>query len=140
MPDVDIPPPPDKARGFQTWMEKINSANDYRARLDQAERELKLKKLAAEVGELGKIAKSKRRPLSTYVDQITSWHAQLPPELRRAPRTMQEFLALLIGRSPGLQANAGEVSKILFDLGWRRMRIWKKDGEGKRLWLPPGAG
>jgi hypothetical protein len=124
---------------FETWFEKIHSASTYRATLDKTERELRLRKLAAEVGELGKSAKSKRRPLSTYVEQLTSWHAQLPPESRKAPRAMQEFLALLKGRSPGLQANAGEVSKVLFSLGWRRIRVWKKDGEGRRLWLPPSA-
>jgi hypothetical protein len=77
----------------------------------------------------------KRKPLDFYEAQITEWFNRLPPTARAAHRTMQEFINLLEGRTPGMRAHAPDVSRVLQRMGWVRRRIWQRDGEGRRVWL-----
>ncbi len=69
--------------------------------------------------------------------QIREWHAALPVELRQAPRTMDELIKLLPGRSgSGRQARAGDISDCLLSLGWKQKRSWKGP-RFRRIWVPP---
>jgi hypothetical protein len=102
-------------------------------------KEIETKKLQLELASLSdtpKVIAPKRRPVDTYEAQITEWFNRLPPEARSAPRTMEEFINLLDGRTPGMRAHAPDVSRVLSRLGWVRKRIWKSDGEGRRTWIP----
>jgi len=135
------PPPPDvQHNGLQTyldWARRESAQHDEHRRL---KREIELKKLQMELAGLAETPKpvrSKRRSIDTYEAQITEWFDRLPPAARAAPRTMAEFINLLEGRTPGMRAHAPDVSRVLSRLSWVRKRVWRADGEGRRVWLPP---
>jgi hypothetical protein len=105
-------------------------------------REIEKRKLELELAGLSsptKPTQPTRRPLDFYEQQITAWFNRLPPEARAAPRTMEEFLNLLQGRTPGMRPHAPDLSRVLSSLGWIRKRNWKSDGAGVRLWWPTGS-
>ena len=140
-----MPPPPDVNRDFTlTYMQQLreqvaksNAEADEHRRL---KREIAKRKLELELAALSETPKTvvpKRRSVDTYEAQITEWFSRLPPAARSAPRTMAEFISLLEGRTQGMRAHAPDVSRILSRQGWVRRRLWKADGEGRRVWLPP---
>jgi hypothetical protein len=138
------PPPPDVMRDHTTYMQQLRQvAAEANAEADERRRlrnEIEKRKLEMELASLSATPKTvvhKRRSVDTYEAQITEWFSRLPPAARSAPRTMAEFINLLDGRTPGMKAHAPDVSQILFRLGWVRRRIWKADGEGRRVWTPP---
>jgi hypothetical protein len=141
-----MPPPPDVDRhSTLTYMQQLREqvarsnaeGNEHR----RLKNEIARRKLELELAALSATPKTvvpKRRSVDTYEAQITEWFSRLPPAARVAPRTMAEFINLLDGRTPGMRAHAPDVSRILSRLGWVRRRIWKADGEGRRVWVPPG--
>ncbi len=141
-----MPPPPPPA-DTTSYMQMLHRDMAQRAaEYDEhrrLKREIELKRLQMELAGLSaptKPNKPQRQPIDIYETQIRQWHSSLPPEARQAPRTMSEFIAFLSGRTPGANAHAGDVSKILKErLGWSRRRCWKADGEGRRLWYPPNT-
>lgn len=137
---MSSPPPPDVMRSFrdEMWHQAAasNTEADERRRLRN---EIEMKKLQLELASLTSRTAPGRRSIDTYENQIKVWFKRLPPEARKAPRTMEEFINLLDGRTPGMKAHAPDVARILRGrLGWVRKRIWKADGEGRRVWMPPG--
>lgn len=136
---MSSPPPPDVMRSFrdEMWQQAAaaNTEADERRRLRN---EIEKRKLELELASLSSQAAPGRRSIGTYENQITAWFNRLPPEARSAPRSMSEFINLVEGRSPGMRAHAPDVSRILSQLGWVRRRIWRADGEGRRVWIPPG--
>lgn len=137
-----MPPPPDITSSYaetfrRDMAQRVAEADEVR----RLRREIEVKKLQMELANLSapqNPSKPLRQSIDIYETQIRHWHGSLPPEARQAPRTMSEFIALLKGRSPGANAHAGDVSKVLKErLGWSRRRCWKADGEGRRLWYPP---
>ncbi len=134
-------PPPDKTSSYlqmlQRDMAERSAEHEEHRRL---KREIELKKLQLELANLSATPKPvtpKRKPLDIYEAQITAWYSRLPPAARNSPRAMEEFINLLDGRTPGMKAHAPDVSRILSRLGWVRRRIWKADGEGRRVWILP---
>jgi hypothetical protein len=137
-----MPTPPDET---SSYLEMLHRDMQQRAaetdEMRNLKREIEKRKLEMELAGLSETPKTvvpKRRSIDTYEAQITEWFSRLPPAARAAPRTMAEFINLLDGRTPGMRAHAPDASRILSRLGWIRKRIWKADGEGRRVWLPPG--
>lgn len=132
------PPPGDAVRDYLAVMyhqaAEANAEAEERRRLRN---EIERKKLELELAQLNSGGNPVTRSLDSYEQQITEWFNRLPPEARKAPRTMEEFLNLLIGRTSGMRAHPGEVARVLRRLGWGRQRRWKVDGEGRRVWVPP---
>lgn len=62
--------------------------------------------------------------------QVTEWWNALAPEAR-APRYSLEQL------TPGFGCTAQQLGVALFELGWRRKRVWLEDGPYRRYWMPP---
>ena len=138
-----MPPPPADTASYMQMLHR-----DMRQRADEADemrslkREIELKKLQMELAGLSSPTKPRqptRRPLDFYEQQITAWLNRLPPEVRRVPRMMEDFINMLEGRTPDMRAHAPDVSRVLISAGWKRKRHWKSDGEGRRLWYPPGS-
>ena len=133
-----MPPPPDAKTSYLQMIrhDMAQRATEYdefrRLKIEIAKRKLEL-----ELAGLSVPSQPSRRPVDFYVQQITAWFDRLPPEARKAPRTMEEFINLLQGRTPGMRAHAPDVSQVLSGLGWVRRRDWKANGEGRRLWWPP---
>lgn len=140
------PPPPDADRDITiSFMQQLrqqsaiaNAEADERRHLRNQIEKRKLEMELASLSAMPKTVVPQRRSVDTYQAQITEWFSRLPPAARAAPRTMAEFINLLDGRTPGMRAHAPDVSRVLSRLGWVRRRIWKADGEGRRVWLPPG--
>jgi hypothetical protein len=135
------PPPADFVREQESsYMQQLRARSAEYEEQRRLKREIELKKLQMELAGLSLPTKpppAQRKPLVFYEQQITAWFTRLPPEARKAPRTMEEFINLLQGRTPGMRAHAPDVSKVLSGLRWVRRRDWKADGEGRRLWWPP---
>ena len=131
--DIKIPPPPDE-NSFKSMREWLAALRQHSSQIEHIKATMELKRMAAELGELGRQPESKRRPVSTYAKQIEQWYAGLPAEAKSAPRAIEEFIAMLEGRTKGLRAHPGEVAKVLRSLGWVRYRQWSGDAEGRRLW------
>jgi hypothetical protein len=146
MQEVVMPPPPSE---FYLHLESMRreaaQRNAEHEELRRLKREIEKKKLEQELACLSTKASTTatihthpvRHPLDFYAQQITTWFNRLPIEARSAPRTMDEFVSLLQGRTPGMNAHPGDVSRILKKIGWVRRRNWKSDGEGVRMWWPP---
>lgn len=132
--DINLPPPPDES-SFSSMREWLAALRAHSNQIEHIKTTMELKRMAAELGELGKQPGSKRRPISTYAAQIEQWYATLPAEAKSAPRGIEEFISMLEGRTKGLRAHPGEVAKVLRSLGWVRYRCWTGDAEGRRLWL-----
>ena len=131
-------PPPDVIRDYFDQMYQqaaAASAKDEERR--RLRNEIETKKLQLELANMNSPAPQARRSIDTYEQQITAWFNRLPPDARKAPRSMEELINLLIGRTPGFRAHAPDVSRALQRMGWLRHRIWQSDGEGRRIWLPP---
>ena len=137
-----MPPPPadfcrDHPLSYMQQLRARSAEHDEHLRL---KREIELKKLQMELAGLSPPTKpppAQRKSRDFYAQQITAWFNRLPTEARNAPRTMEEFINLLAGRTPGMRAHAPDVSQVLSGLGWVRRRDWKANGEGRRLWWPP---
>ncbi len=133
------PPPPDVAR---TYLEKLHL--DYVQRSNEFEevrrlkRDIELRKLQMELADLSPV-RPQRRSIDFYSDQLAVWFNNLPAAARQVPRSMDEFLSILKGRTPGMRPHAPEIAQALKSQRWSRKRCWKSDGEGRRLWYPPGA-
>ena len=135
-----MPPPPDATGSYLEILQR-----DYAQRAAEQEevrrlrREIEKKKLEQELADLSAPNKPSRKPIEFYGDQLAGWFNSLPTVARQAPRSMEELLSILKGRSPGMRPHAGDLSKVLIREGWKRKRHWKADGEGRRLWYPPSA-
>lgn len=136
-----MPPPP---ANTGSYLEMIN--RDMAARhaeqdeVRRLRREIEVKKLQMELADLSaptKPTQPQRRPLDFYEQQITAWFNRLPPAARSAPRSMEDFINLLQGRTPGMRAHAPDVSRVLSGMGWVRRRSWRSDSSSARLWWPP---
>jgi hypothetical protein len=136
-----MPPPPDAAHDYLEYFRRNMAQRQSEGEeLRRLKREIEKKKLEAELAGLSvptKPPQPKRQSLDYYADQIAAWFNRLPPEARKAPRTMEEFVNLLVGRTPGMRAHGGDVSRVLRQMGWLRRRSWEADGQGTRLWWPP---
>ena len=94
--------------------------------------------------QLRKAAQQASRPTITTQEAgqdltipIREWHTALPAALRKAPRTMDELVKFLPGRSgQGRQARAGDIADALLRLGWQRRRCWQGP-RYRRYWDPP---
>ena len=135
------PPPEEKS----SYLEMIQRDSAQRcAEFEEIRRlkhEIALKNLQMEIASLSATPKPvppKRRPIDTYEQQITAWFNRLPPEARKAPRSMEEFINLLEGRTPGMRAHAPDVSRTLIRLGWHKCRIWSANSQSRRVWRPSG--
>lgn len=132
---------------MRSYLQQIHlSMQDRQAQQDELRRlrnEIEKRKLERDLAELNspvkKLTRPERQTIDTYEVQLNEWYNRLPAEARRAPRTMVEFVNLLTGRTPGMNAHPADVSRILRRLGWTRKRNWKADGEGCRVWWPPGS-
>ncbi len=71
-------------------------------------------------------------------DIVNNWFNDLPPEAKRAARTMDEFLRLLPAKSGQGHAAARDVAKVLTVLGWQRKRTWVT-APYRRYWVPPSV-
>ena len=95
-----MPPPPadfvrDQTLSYMQQLRARSAEHDEHLRL---KREIELKKLQMELAGLSSSTKpppAKRKPRDFYAQQITAWFDRLPPEARKAPRTMEEFINLL---------------------------------------------
>ena len=139
---MTLPPPPGTALSYLEQLR--HNAEERRSEAEELHRlqsAIAKKKLELELEYLSSPTTSggKRQPADTYETQLTAWFNRLPLSARLAPRTMEELLNVVTGRTPGMRAHPGEVSKVLTKMGWRRRRHWKADGEGRRLWWPPGG-
>jgi hypothetical protein len=138
-----MPTPPDELIRDRS----LNYIQELRARAAEADevrrlrQEIEKKKLEQELASLSlptQPTKPRRRPLDFYEQQITAWFNRLPPEARKAPRSMEEFINLLEGRTPGMRAHAPDVSRTLIRLGWHKCRIWSANSQSRRVWRPSG--
>ena len=133
-----MPPPPDVLSGYLAQLHQQAAAASAEAEERRRLRnEIEKKKLELELAGLNSPTPPARRSIDTYEAQIADWFNRLPPEARKAPRSMEEFINLLYGRTPGRKAHAPDVSRVLQRMGWVRRRIWQTDGEGRRIWLLP---
>lgn len=67
--------------------------------------------------------------------QIHEYIDSLPPLLRERPITMAEIVNQLTGRYRD-KPHPQHVGAALRALGYKDVRLWGKQGEGKRVWLP----
>jgi len=142
---MNQPPPPGEMGAFlnrlqldlNQRMAETEERRHLRNEIERRKLELELASLTAPVPGPASTSPTQRRTISTYEQQIIAWFKRLPPEARKAPRTMEEFISLLQGRTSGTPAHPGEVSRVLNQIGWIRRRNWKSDGEGRRMWWPP---
>lgn len=67
--------------------------------------------------------------------QIREYIDSLPPFLRERPITMAEIVNQLTGRYRD-RPHAQHVGAALRSLGYKPKRLWGKQGEGKRVWVP----
>jgi hypothetical protein len=134
-------PPPDVLRDpTLSYMQQLRARSAEHDEHRRLKREIELKKLQMELASLSaptKLTQPQRRSLDYYADQIQAWFSRLPPEARKAPRTMEEFINLLQGRTPGMRGFAPDVSRVLCGMGWVRRRSWRSDSSSARLWWPP---
>ncbi len=135
---MNTPPPPGECQTELTsFAARLQQActdyNEHRRLLKEIDR-IKLQMQLAILS--SSPTQPQRQPIDTYEQQITAWFNRLPPEARKAPRTMEELIRLLVGRTPGMNAHAGDVSRVLVKMGWTRRRIWDTAGEGRRIWFP----
>lgn len=134
------PPPPDVTSYLNILQRDMAQRSAEAEEVRRLRREIEIRKLEMELAALSsptQLTKPTRRPSDFYEQQINAWFNRLPPEARKAPRSMEEFLNLLEGRTPRMRAHAPEVSRALTAKGWVRQRNWKVDGGGRRLWWPP---
>lgn len=136
-----MPPPPDASATYlQILQRDYAQRNAEHEEVRRLKREIEVKKLQQELADLSapnKPNKPQRRPIEFYGEQLAGWFNNMPAVARYAPRSMEELLSILKGRTPGMRPHAGDVSKILARQGWKRKRHWQADGEGRRLWYPP---
>jgi len=96
--------------------------NPYMARLRQETAERRAKRDAAATAAL-------LDPRARLRARITEWWSALPPEAR-APRYSLEQLVPLFRCTPQ------QLGVALFELGWRRKRVWLNEGPYRRYWFP----
>lgn len=66
---------------------------------------------------------------SPLQEQITIWHASLPPSEKGIPVSMA-FFVKRFGRPPS------EIGPVLSEqLNWKRIRNWQSQGSYRRLWI-----
>lgn len=70
--------------------------------------------------------------------QIREYVDSLPPLIRERPITMTEIVNQLTGRYRD-RPHPQHVGAALRALGYRHIRLWGKQGEGKRVWLPSNS-
>lgn len=69
---------------------------------------------------------------STLRNRFTDWYGSLPAVSRDRRFSMSEIEA-------ALKTQGRYISPILFELGWRRKRVWSTAGQYHRYWEPPGT-
>lgn len=70
--------------------------------------------------------------------QIREYINSLPPLRRESPITMAEIVNQLTGRYRD-KPHPQHVGAALRALGYRHTRLWGKQGEGKRVWMPSNS-
>lgn len=131
MSNTFLPPPPDKSE-FKTYREWIRAINDY----NQAVACTSSLQKAAKESALLKASARQKKPKSFYAEQIQLWFSSMTDQEKSSPRSIDEFIAILSGRTPGMRPSAREIAKALRSLGWVRVRVWRGDAEGRRVWVP----
>jgi hypothetical protein len=134
------PPPPDETRSYleiiqQDYAQRAAEHDEVR----RLRREIEVKKLQVELADLSSTVKPRRQSVEYYCEQLAVWFNNLPAAARQTPRSMEELLSLMKGRTPGMRPHAPEVAIALKSLLWTRKRCWHSDGEGRRFWHPPSA-
>jgi len=133
------PPPPDATLNFLEILRRDMAKRDAEhEEVRRLKREIELKKLQMELAGLSSPVKPQRRSIDFYAEQLVVWFNNLPAAARATPRSMADFLSLLKGRTPGMRPHAPEVAQALKSQRWSRKRCWEADGEGRRMWYPPG--
>ena len=136
---TQTPPPDESGNRFALQIDRLREIAEENREIVRLRNQIEKRKLELELASLNSVAakprKPERLPIESYETQITNWHNRLPQEARQAPRAMEEFVRLLKGRTPGLNAHPAEISTVLKRLGWKRTRTWKADGEGRRMWF-----
>lgn len=74
----------------------------------------------------------KRDPRAELRAKIKEWWEELPP-YERKPRYLLEELVPLFGCTPQ------QLGVALWEVGWRRKRVWLETGPYRRYWMPPLA-
>jgi hypothetical protein len=67
---------------------------------------------------------------SPLAERIRSWWDRLPIEERQQHYRI-EALSQQFNTAPRL------IGPVLFDLGWKRERVWSSGGPHYRVWIPP---
>jgi crotonobetainyl-CoA:carnitine CoA-transferase CaiB-like acyl-CoA transferase len=68
-------------------------------------------------------------PRAVLRAKVKEWWDELPP-YERKPRYLLEELVPLFGCTPQ------QLGVALWEIGWRRKRVWREDGPYRRFWLP----
>lgn len=71
--------------------------------------------------------------------QIREYVDSLPPILQERPITMSEIVNQLTGRYRD-KPHPQQVGAALRALGYKHVRLWSKQGEGKRIWVASNGG
>ena len=77
----------------------------------------------------------RKKPLA---DQITELVQSTPPKLLNRPWSMAELVARLEGKYRN-RPHGQNVGDALRRAGWKSIRHWGKEWQGRRLWMPPGS-
>jgi hypothetical protein len=72
---------------------------------------------------------NKLNPRAALRAKVSEWWEELPP-YERKPRYLLEELTPLFG------CTSQQLGVSLFELGWRRKRVWREDGPYRRYWMP----
>lgn len=66
--------------------------------------------------------------------QISSWWNELPEQIKKRPFQINEISMHCKGIYKDQPATR-DIARALRNLGWEQIRIWKKSGRNKRLWI-----
>ena len=91
--------------------------------------------MSAYIAELNKlaVAPAQTQPTPTLRQRFETWFCGLPEFVRDRAFSMSEF-------ETAMETQGKYISPVLLQLGWRRERVWRTDGQYNRYWLPPRLG
>jgi hypothetical protein len=78
------------------------------------------------------------RQFKPLADQITELVQSTPAKLLSRPWSMAELVARLEGKYRD-RPHGQNVGDALRRAGWKSIRHWGKEWQGRRLWMPPGS-
>ena len=88
-------------------------------------------------------AKAKRPPIDPRIvsevslkQQVQEYLLSQPPIIRNKPISLMALRAQLQGRY-NKKPSAGDLGVALTSLGFKRIRDYSNDGNGRRFWFPP---